>query len=76
MLDNAVHDVTVHLQHNLKVEKQNNVFEYLFKWSMFYAATCTENGITYQEGDVWNPYFSKFGVVKCQICTCKVHNCL
>ena len=38
----------------------------------FYAAICTENGITYQEGDVWNPYFSKFGVIKCQICTCEV----
>ena len=44
-------------------------------WLMFHIATCTENGIIYQEGDVWNPYFSKFGVIKCQICTCKVRNC-
>ncbi|XP_065889336.1 chordin-like [Dysidea avara] len=34
-------------------------------------ATCEENGITYQDGDVWNPYFPKFGVLKCSNCTCK-----
>ncbi|XP_065889353.1 chordin-like isoform X2 [Dysidea avara] len=34
-------------------------------------ATCEENGITYQDGDIWNPYFPKFGVLKCQNCTCK-----
>ncbi|XP_065889325.1 chordin-like [Dysidea avara] len=35
------------------------------------SATCEQNGITYQDGDVWNPYFPKFGVLKCSNCTCK-----
>ena len=46
----------------------------MFDYIIFnvHTATCTENGITYKEGDTWNPYFSKFGVVKCQQCSCKV----
>jgi len=36
------------------------------------AVICKENGFIYQEGDVWNPYFPKFGVVECFDCTCKV----
>ena len=38
-----------------------------------FVVTCVQNGITYQDGDVWNPYFPKFGILKCQTCTCKVH---
>jgi len=39
-----------------------------------FVATCEENGITYQDGDIWNPYFPKFGVLKCQNCTCRVQS--
>ena len=38
------------------------------------AVTCKQNGFIYQEGDVWNPYYPKFGVVDCLNCTCKVAN--
>ena len=38
------------------------------------AVTCKQNGFIYQDGDVWNPYFPKFGVVDCLNCTCTVMN--
>ena len=34
--------------------------------------TCKEHGITYQDGDTWNPYYPRFGVLDCFMCTCKV----
>ena len=33
---------------------------------------CQELGITYQDGDTWNPYYPRFGVLDCYLCTCKV----
>ncbi|XP_065888420.1 chordin-like protein 2 [Dysidea avara] len=32
---------------------------------------CKEHGITYQDGDTWNPYYPRFGVLDCYLCTCK-----
>ncbi|XP_065889346.1 chordin-like protein 2 [Dysidea avara] len=33
--------------------------------------TCKEHGITYQDGDTWNPYYPRFGVLDCFLCICK-----
>ncbi|XP_065889345.1 chordin-like protein 1 isoform X2 [Dysidea avara] len=33
--------------------------------------TCKEHGIIYHDGDTWNPYYPRFGVLDCYLCTCK-----